>query len=305
MWIDRHIEALLRRRAATRPVVVLTGARQTGKTSLMRRLFPDHAFATLDLPSEAEQAERDPGTFLARHPPPVILDEVQYAPGLFRHLKAAVDRERSRYGAFLLTGSQPLGLMKSVSDSLAGRAGTAFLAAGRRAVGDLRLRRDPPRAVEPARRLGLPLLGRPRARGRLPAAPGGDLPPGRRQVDGASERPRRRRAARGRPRAAARLGAVAVDLLPGSERLSARRRRGRRAARRAGCARRLDVSQRMSQSSVCGPDRYSTRPSPCTIVSSSRRMVTGCPPHSGTGAVTENSSEIHSPARSGNRGWAP
>ena len=122
MWIDRHIEPLLSQRAATRPVVVLTGARQTGKTSLMRRLFPDHAFVTLDLPSEAEQAERDPDTFLARHPPPVILDEVQYAPGLFRHLKAAVDRERGRYGAFLLTGSQPLGLMKSVSDSLAGRA---------------------------------------------------------------------------------------------------------------------------------------------------------------------------------------
>ncbi|MYN68072.1 MAG: ATP-binding protein [Acidobacteria bacterium] len=122
MWIDRHIEPLLMQRAATRPVVVLTGARQTGKTSLMRRLFPNHAFVTLDLPSEAEQAERDPDTFLARHPPPVILDEVQYAPGLFRHLKAATDRERGRYGAFLLTGSQPLGLMKSVSDSLAGRA---------------------------------------------------------------------------------------------------------------------------------------------------------------------------------------
>ena len=88
----------------------------------MQRLFPDHTFVTLDLPSEAEQAERDPGSFLARHPPPVIVDEVQYAPGLFRHLKAAVDRDRSRAGAFLLTGSQPLGLMKSVSDSLAGRA---------------------------------------------------------------------------------------------------------------------------------------------------------------------------------------
>ncbi len=122
MWIDRHIEALLLQRAATRPVVVLTGARQTGKTSLMRRLFPDHAFVTLDLPSEAEQAERDPDTFLARHPPPVIVDEVQYAPGLFRHLKAAVDRERGRCGTFLLTGSQPLGLMQSVSESLAGRA---------------------------------------------------------------------------------------------------------------------------------------------------------------------------------------
>ena len=122
MWIDRDIEPLLLQRAATRPVVVLTGARQTGKTSLMRRLFPDHGFVTLDLPSEAEQAERDPDSFLARHPPPLIVDEVQYASGLFRHLKAAVDRDRGRCGAFLLTGSQPLGLMQSVSDSLAGRA---------------------------------------------------------------------------------------------------------------------------------------------------------------------------------------
>ena len=122
MWIDRDIEPLLRQRAATRPVVVLTGARQTGKTSLMRRLFPDYAFVTLDLPSEAEQAEHDPESFLTRYPPPVIVDEMQYAPGLFRHLKAAVDSDRGRTGAFLLTGSQPLGLMKSVSDSLAGRA---------------------------------------------------------------------------------------------------------------------------------------------------------------------------------------
>lgn len=121
MWIERHAERLLRQRAATRPVVVLTGARQTGKTSLVRRLFPDHGFVSLDLPSEAEQAERDPGSFLARHPPPVIIDEVQYAPGLFRHLKTVVDSDR-RNGSFLLTGSQPLRLMRSVSDSLAGRA---------------------------------------------------------------------------------------------------------------------------------------------------------------------------------------
>ena len=127
MWIDRQVEPLLLQRAVTRPVVVLTGARQTGKTSLMRRLFPEHGFVTLDLPSEAEQAERDPGAFLARHPPPVVVDEVQYAPGLFRHLKAAVDRERGRAGAFLLTGSQPLGLMQSVSDSLAGRAAVVEL----------------------------------------------------------------------------------------------------------------------------------------------------------------------------------
>ena len=55
MWIDRQIEPLLRQRAETRPVVVLTGARQTGKTSLMRRLFAECAFVTLDLPSEAER----------------------------------------------------------------------------------------------------------------------------------------------------------------------------------------------------------------------------------------------------------
>ncbi len=127
MWVDRHIEPLLLERAATRPVVVLTGARQTGKTSLMRRLFPKHAFVTLDLPSEAAQAEADPGAFLARHPPPLIVDEVQYAPGLFRHLKLAVDRDRGANGAFLLTGSQPLALMRSVSESLAGRAAVVEL----------------------------------------------------------------------------------------------------------------------------------------------------------------------------------
>lgn len=122
MWIERNVQSLLLQRAATRPVTVLTGARQTGKTSLMRRLFPEHAFVTLDLPSEAEQAENDPLSFLARHPPPLLVDEVQYAPGLFRHLKVEVDRHRHRAGAFLLTGSQPRALMRSATESLAGRA---------------------------------------------------------------------------------------------------------------------------------------------------------------------------------------
>ena len=122
MWIARHIEARLRQSARTRPVVVLTGARQTGKTSTLRRLFPDHRFVSLDLPTEAEQAEKEPATFLRRHAPPVILDEVQYAPALFRHLKAAVDSARSRNGQFLMTGSQKFTLMKGASESLAGRA---------------------------------------------------------------------------------------------------------------------------------------------------------------------------------------
>jgi predicted AAA+ superfamily ATPase len=122
MWINREISTLLMQRARTRPAVVLTGARQTGKTSLVRRCFPDHEFVSLDLPSEAEQAEHDPGGFLTRHPPPLIVDEVQYAPGLFRHLKTAVDANRQAYGQYILTGSQKLTLMTKVSDSLAGRA---------------------------------------------------------------------------------------------------------------------------------------------------------------------------------------
>ena len=102
--------------------MVLTGARQTGKTSLVQRLFPGHEFVSLDLPSEAEQAERDPRGFLSRHPPPLVVDEVQYAPGLFRHLKVEVDGNRGATGQFILTGSQRFTLMRAVSESLAGRA---------------------------------------------------------------------------------------------------------------------------------------------------------------------------------------
>lgn len=112
----------MRHSAKTRPVVVLTGARQTGKTSTLLRLFANYNFVSLDLPTEAEQAEKEPDTFLRRHEPPVIIDEVQYAPGLFRYVKAAVDAHRGRNGQFLLTGSQKFTLMKSVSESLAGRA---------------------------------------------------------------------------------------------------------------------------------------------------------------------------------------
>jgi uncharacterized protein len=121
MWITRTVESRLEHSAVTRPVVMLTGARQTGKTSTLRRLFPNYRFVSLDLPTEAEQAEKEPDRFLSRHPPPVIIDEVQRAPGLFRHLKFAVDSDRARNGQFLLTGSQKFALMKSVSDSLAGR----------------------------------------------------------------------------------------------------------------------------------------------------------------------------------------
>ena len=121
MWIERAVEPRLVRSANTRPAIVITGARQTGKTSTLLHLFPKYRFVSLDLPTEAEQAEKEPGAFLERHKAPVII-EVQYAPGLFRHLKAAVDANRGQNGQFLLTGSQKFSLMKSVSESLAGRA---------------------------------------------------------------------------------------------------------------------------------------------------------------------------------------
>jgi predicted AAA+ superfamily ATPase len=122
MWIPRYIEQRILRSAKTRPVVVLTGARQSGKTSMLRRLFPDYRYVSLDLPSEAEQAEKEPEAFLLRHTPPVIFDEVQYAPALLRHIKSAVDAQREKAGQFLLTGSQKFTLMQGVTESLAGRA---------------------------------------------------------------------------------------------------------------------------------------------------------------------------------------
>jgi uncharacterized protein len=73
MWISRDVEGRLKRSAKTRPVIVLTGARQTGKTSTFLHLFPGYGFVSLDLPTEAEQAEKEPEHFLQRHPPPVIV----------------------------------------------------------------------------------------------------------------------------------------------------------------------------------------------------------------------------------------
>ena len=121
MSISRLFSQRLAEALAWHPVLVLTGPRQAGKTTLLREVFPHHHYVTLDLPSLASQAERDPEAFFRDHPPPVLIDEVQYAPGLFRHVKALVDRNREARGQFILTGSQSFLLMKEVSDSLAGR----------------------------------------------------------------------------------------------------------------------------------------------------------------------------------------
>lgn len=123
MRYDRLIAGRLRSLFATFPAVVLTGARQVGKTTLLKQLFPELNYVSLDVPSIAGLAENDPEVFLRNHPPPLIIDEVQYAPNVFRHLKIEIDKAPQQSGQFILTGSQKFTLMGGVSDSLAGRCG--------------------------------------------------------------------------------------------------------------------------------------------------------------------------------------
>lgn len=103
------------------PVVVVSGARQVGKTTLARAFLPRASYVTLDLPAEAETARLNPAQLFQTHPAPLILDEVQYAPNVLRHLKILVDQDRTP-GQYLLTGSQSFELMSGVTESLAGRA---------------------------------------------------------------------------------------------------------------------------------------------------------------------------------------
>ncbi len=106
--------------------MVLTGPRQSGKTTLLQRLFGrQHRYVSLELPDIRAAAREDPRSFLELHPPPVIFDEVQYAPDLFPFIKEKIDAKRSQTGQFLLTGSQNLLLSEKVTESLAGR--TAIL----------------------------------------------------------------------------------------------------------------------------------------------------------------------------------
>jgi len=121
MEIKRQISDYIQGLTRHYPVVILTGARQTGKTTLLKSIFSDYQYVSLDLPSIAEQAETNPQRFLQQHGRPLIIDEIQYAPGIFRHIKQTVDEQRHQMGQFILTGSQKFPLMKEVSDSLAGR----------------------------------------------------------------------------------------------------------------------------------------------------------------------------------------
>lgn len=123
MFYKRTIENTIKNVSETFPVLLVTGPRQVGKTTLLESLMePERKKVSLDNPTIRAMAKSDPELFLQRYAPPVLIDEVQYAPELFSYIKILVD-ERKQKGDFWLTGSQMFRMMKSVTETLAGRAG--------------------------------------------------------------------------------------------------------------------------------------------------------------------------------------
>lgn len=119
--IPRDAEALVRQLLAGFPIVTITGPRQSGKTTLARKVFGDRPYRSLEDPDIRALALDDPRGFLAGLPDGGVLDEVQRAPDLMSYLQSNVD-EDGRMGRFVLTGSQQFGLMSGISQSLAGRS---------------------------------------------------------------------------------------------------------------------------------------------------------------------------------------
>lgn len=130
MYISRALEPVVSRYSEFFKVVVVTGPRQVGKTTMLKHLIKKEqeltgvrrSYVSLDDSALRMAAKADPALFLQRYRPPVLIDEIQKAPELLPYIKLAVDADDLN-GQFWLTGSQPLHLMKEVSESLAGRAG--------------------------------------------------------------------------------------------------------------------------------------------------------------------------------------
>ena len=127
-YIKRSLEKVVLQVTKEYPVVLISGPRQVGKTTMLKKLMEgtDRNYVTLDDLQERALAKNDPEMFLQLHKPPVLIDEVQYAPELFSMIKLIVDKEH-RKGDFWLTGSQIFDLMKGVQESLAGRVAVLSL----------------------------------------------------------------------------------------------------------------------------------------------------------------------------------
>lgn len=121
-YIRRNLENIIKRVSEEYPVVLLTGPRQVGKTTMLQRLMEgtDRKYVTLDDLAERDMAKNDPEMFLQLHKPPVLIDEIQYAPELFTYIKIYADQHKEP-GAVWMTGSQIFKLMRGVQESLAGR----------------------------------------------------------------------------------------------------------------------------------------------------------------------------------------
>lgn len=123
----RALANIILKAAKTFPAVVLTGPRQSGKTTLLKTLFKKtHRFVSLEDPDIKMRAQTDPRSFLEINSPPVVLDEIQYVPELLSYIKTKIDTNR-KPGQWLFTGSQNFVLMRGVSQSLAGRAAVLSL----------------------------------------------------------------------------------------------------------------------------------------------------------------------------------
>lgn len=121
-YYHRKIENVLLSATKQFRVLILTGARQTGKSTLLQNLFKKtHNYVSLDDPKNLRLALNDPELFFTQYKPPLIIDEIQYAPQLLSYIKMSVDKSNKR-GEFIITGSQQFKLMKNVQETLAGRA---------------------------------------------------------------------------------------------------------------------------------------------------------------------------------------